>query len=172
MAKEQKQQMDQETVNQMVEDFLISQKTLKELKGFTDEEMEALYTTAYNYYNHGKFEDAKFLFSTLCQFDPTKPKYWMGLGASRHMLKEYERAAVAYGMATLRDAEDPHPPFHAADCFIKMGDSKNAILALEAVLEIAGENKKHEKIRKQAESLLEEVKHHKEKENKEGKKES
>lgn len=144
-----------EKMQTVMQDFLLNQKTFKDLKGITDNQMEAIYTTAYNFYSHGKFERAKEIFSALCQLDQYQPKYWIGLGAVRQMLKDYQPAIDAYGFATLMNPTDPKPAFYAANCFMKLNDTNSAIQALEAVLEISKDKTEFKDLRSQAENLLE-----------------
>lgn len=144
-----------EQLNQLVQDFLINQKTFKDLKGISDKDMEALYSIAYNFYSHGKFDRAKSIFAALTQLDQFKPKYWVGLGAARQMLKEYQPAIDAYGFATLMDATDPKPAFYSSSCFMKLNQISLALQALEAAILISGDNPEHKDVRSQAENLLE-----------------
>lgn len=144
-----------EQLSELVQDFLVNQKSFKDLQGITDKEMEAIYATAYNFYSHGKFDRAKSIFLALSQLDHYQPKYWVGLGASRQMLKEYQPAIDAYGLAMLLDPNDPKPAFYASNCFMRLAQHDKAILALEAVIEVAEDNPDHKDIRSQAENLLE-----------------
>ncbi len=146
---------DQPNIGALLEEFLTNNSTLKELKGLTDKEMEAVYTAAFNYYSHDKFKEAHELFTALCQFDHQQFKYWMGLGASRQMLKQHEGAVEAYGMAALIDNANPKVPFHAADCLLALKDYERAKQALEAAIFISKALKKHKDIQSEAESLLE-----------------
>lgn len=147
-----------EQMETLVHDFLLNQKTFKDIKGITDKEMEGIYATAYNFYTHGKFDRANDVFSSLCQMDPYQSKYWLGLGATRQMEKKYEKAIEAYGLAILMDAKNPLPPFHAAHCLIKLNNKDGAIQALEAVIEVAKGKKEYEDVLSQAEQILEGLK--------------
>lgn len=109
--------------------------TVKELKGITNEEMEAVYSLAFNFYRTGKYDDAEKLFNFLALFDHLNAKYWMGVGAVRQVKKNYEGAVQAYGYASFLDLHNPKPQFHAAECYLAMGDKRNAASALEALKE-------------------------------------
>ena len=143
-----------EEIAPLVRDLMIGQASMKDLYQISDDEMEAIYTAAYNFYQHGNFKKAKEMFKTLIQLNYKEKKYFMGLGASRQMLNEYTKAAETYGFAALMDATDPTPAFYAAECFRKAKNNESAILALEAVMEITKEGKTHKEIRSQAEKLL------------------
>ena len=138
----------------LIRDLMIGQASMKDLYKISDDEMEAIYTAAYSFYQHGNFKKAKELFKTLIHLNYKEKKYFMGLAASRQMLKEYTKAAETYGFAALMDAKDPTPAFYAAECFRKDNNNEKAILALEAVMEITKDGKAHKEIRDHAEKLL------------------
>ena len=107
--------------------------TLKELKGISNDEMEAVYSLAFNYYRTGKFDEAEQLFNFLALFDHLNPKFWMGVGAVRQVKKDFPGAVQAYGYASFLDLNNPKPQLHAAECFLAMGDKRNAASSLEAL---------------------------------------
>ena len=107
--------------------------TIKELKGITNEEMEAVYSLAFNYYRTGKFDEAEKLFDFLALFDHLNAKFWMGVGAVRQVKKNYAGAVQAYGYASFLDLSNPKPQLHAAECFLAQGDKRNAASSLEAL---------------------------------------
>ena len=109
--------------------------TIKELKGITNAEMEAVYSLAFNFYRTGRFEDAEKLFNFLALYDHLNPKYWMGVGAVRQVRKDFSGAVQAYGYASFLDLSNPKPQFHAAECFLAVGDKRNAASSLEALEE-------------------------------------
>ena len=55
--------------------------TLKEVRGITNDELEAVYSLGFGYYTTGKFEEAQKLFEFLVLFDHLSTKYWFALGA-------------------------------------------------------------------------------------------
>lgn len=143
-----------EDLAQIVVDFAQNGKTIRELKGMTREEMEAVYNVAYNVYSGGDYEKAQKIFQFLCFFDHLEKKYWLGLGSCRQMLKRYQEAIEAYTFAMLLDSDDPHPPFYAADCHIALGDREAAISGLTAALEWSGDSAEYQSIRERAGALL------------------
>ena len=107
--------------------------TIKELKGITNNEMEAVYSLAFSYYRTGKLDEAEKLFNFLALFDHLSPKFWMGVGAVRQVRKDFSGAVQAYGYASFLDLSNPKPQLHAAECFLAMGDKRNAASSLEAL---------------------------------------
>ena len=83
----------------------------------------------------GKFNEALKLFQFLVLFDHLNKKYWMGLGAVQQVLKDFQGAIVSYGYSSFLDLKNPKPQFHAAECFLAMGDRRNAASALFALEE-------------------------------------
>ena len=107
--------------------------TIKELRGISNNELEAVYSLAFNYYRTGKFDEAEKLFNFLAFFDHLNPKFWMGVGAVRQVRKDFSGAVQAYGYASFLDISNPKPQLHAAECFLAMGDKRNAASSLEAL---------------------------------------
>ena len=107
--------------------------TLKQLKGVTNDELEAVYSLAFGYYQTGKYDDALKLFQFLVLFDHLNQKYWMGMGAVQQVMKDYQNAVVSYGYCSFLKLDNPKPQLHAAECFLAMGDKRNAASSLEAL---------------------------------------
>lgn len=120
-----------DAANKMINDGA----TVKELKGITNSEMEAVYSLAFNYYRTGNYDDAEKLFNFLALFDHLNQKFWMGVGAVRQAKKNYAGAVQAYGYASFLDLSNPKPQLHAAECFLALGDKRNAASSLEALNE-------------------------------------
>jgi tetratricopeptide (TPR) repeat protein len=62
--------------------------TLKEVRGITNDELEAVYSLGFGYYTTGKFEEAQKLFEFLVLFDHLSTKYWFALGAVQQAQKD------------------------------------------------------------------------------------
>ena len=109
--------------------------TLKQMKGITNAELEAVYSLAFGYYRTGKFEEAMKLFQFLVLFDHLNAKYWFGLGAVQQATKDFQNAVVSYGYCSFLKLDNPKPQLHAAECFLALGDKKSAASALFALNE-------------------------------------
>ena len=114
--------------------------TVRELKGITDSEMEAVYSMGFSFYKTGRYDDAEKVFRFLVLFDHLNPKYWTGLGAVYQMKRNYKDAVTAYGYASFLDIKNPKPQFFAAECFAASGDKENALSALAALEAYCPEN--------------------------------
>ncbi len=109
--------------------------TIRELKGLTDGEMEAVYSLGFSFYNTGRYDDAEKVFRFLVLFDHLNARYWTGLGAVQQVKKLYGDAITSYGYASFLDLENPKPQYFAAECFLAMGDKDNALSAIAALEE-------------------------------------
>ena len=114
--------------------------TVRELKGITDSEMEAVYSLGYNFYQTGNMENAEKVFKVLVLFDHFEPKYWIGLGAVLQVKKAFDGAITAYAYASFLDIHNPKPQYHAAECYLAKGDRANALSSLAALEAFAPED--------------------------------
>ena len=92
-----------------------------------------MYSLAFGYYRTGKYDDALKLFKFLVLFDHLNAKFWLGLGAVQQVLKDFQGAVASYGYCSFLKLDDPRPQLHAAECFLAMGDKRNAASSLEAL---------------------------------------
>ena len=127
--------IDTAKIAESVKTLIQEQATLKQLKGVTNDELEAVYSLAFGYYQTGKYDEAHKLFQFLVLFDHLNAKYWFGLGATQQALKDYQNAAVSYGYCSFLKLDNPKPQLHAAECFLALGDKRSAASALEALNE-------------------------------------
>ena len=139
--------------------------TLADLRGLTNDEMEAVYLIAYNFYQQGKIEEAEKVFHFLCLYGHLDKRFWMGLAACRQQLKQYQQAIAAYSYLAVIDTENPYPPMHAADCYLALNDLDNTESALHATLHWAGDKNEFAQIKQRAQLMLHVVKDKKEKVN-------
>lgn len=114
--------------------------TLKEVKGISNEELESVYSLGFSYYRTGKFENAQKLFEFLVLFDHLNAKYWFALGAVQQAQKQFQKAIASYGYSSFLDLENPKPQYHAAECFLALGDKTNAASAIMALEQYAPRN--------------------------------
>ncbi len=126
-------EINEQTIEELAKRMTKEPVTVRDLKGITTGEMEAVYSLGFNFYNTGRYDDAEKIFKFLVMFDHMTPKYWMGLGSVQQVKKNYKAAVTNYACASFLDIHDPKPQYHAAECFLAMGDVDNATSALEAL---------------------------------------
>ena len=129
------QKIDPAKIAEGVKTLIEQGSTLKQMKGVTNAELEAVYSLAFGYYQTGKYEEAHKLFQFLVLFDHLNAKYWFGLGATQQAVKDFQNAAVSYGYCSFLKLDNPKPQLHAAECFLALGDKRSAASALEALNE-------------------------------------
>jgi len=110
----------------LMQSILDNHGTLGDIKGLGADHQEAIYAVAHQLYEQEKYQDAHALFSFLCLYNHLTEKFWYGLGACRHMMKNYKGAIDAYSMAAMLDMENPDYPLFAAECHLALGNLTEA----------------------------------------------
>ena len=125
-------------VDELAQMLKLGTTTLKAVRGISDAEMDAAYALAHDYYSTGRYDDADTLFRFLTTFDHLNGKYWLGMGAVHQVKKRYREAVQAYALvAAIDDAKNVNASFHAAECFLALGDRVNAASAIAHVRQYA-----------------------------------
>ena len=127
------QKIDTAKIAKGVEALIKDNATLKQLKGVSNAELESVYSLAFGYYKTGRYDEALKLFQFLVLFDHLNAKFWFGLGATQQALKDFQNAVVSYGYCSFLKLDNPKPQLHAAECFLALGDKRNAASSLEAL---------------------------------------
>ena len=121
------QKIDTEKIADGVKSLIEKGSTLKQLKGVSNEELEAVYSLAFGYYRTGKYDEASKLFQFLVLFDHLNAKFWFGLGAVQQAMKDYQGAVASYGYCSFLNLENPKPQLHAAECFLALGGPERVL---------------------------------------------
>ena len=100
--------------------FLEEGGTIKMLHDVSADTIEHIYAVGYSVFQSGKVEQAAKVFQLLSMLDHYQARFFIGLGAARQELGEYLQAIDAYSYAALMDINDPRPPFHSAECHLKL----------------------------------------------------
>lgn len=129
------------------DDFLLNlaqkdiarEKSLQEVIGLPDTEIEKIYAFAGRLYEDKRFQDASDVFFLLTLLKPNQYAFWVGLGLADQQLEGYRQALESYGYAMFLDLDDPQAHLYAAQCFYhlnefdKAKDCLNFILSLKEV---------------------------------------
>ena len=137
--------------------------SVADIRGYSEEEIEALYQVAYNLYQQQKHQDAKTVFHCLSIYEHTDARFWLGLGGCCQRLNEFESAINAYSCAALADATNPVYSFHACECYIAMKDwstAKKAIESVEILCDMGLDGADHSQLLKRTEAMRELVTGH------------
>lgn len=120
-----------------IEERLAKGELLKDICNLKDDYMEDRYKDAKEKLETSDYDGARDLFSNLCLFDQTQPKYWGGLGKSCEGLKQYREAIESYKMLTLvTNGAEPLPYLCLGFCHLMNNDKKSALEVLEEGLEV------------------------------------
>lgn len=122
--------------------------------GISPEMMNLLYTFGFNAYNAGKYEDAKQTFELLNFLEPLSPKYLMGLAATKHKLKEYEKAVELYFTLAIIDQESPVAYFHIADCYEQLKDPGGMMMGLGGAITRCGMDQRFAKLKNRCYTMM------------------
>lgn len=112
----------------------------KAAKPLSPKERETVYAAAYGMYEVGDYVRAAKLFTQLVLCDPFELRFWKGLASSRQMNREYPDALHAWGVACLLDGSQSLPHFHAAECYLSLGELSEAAKALECAKTLLGKS--------------------------------
>lgn len=101
--------------------------TLKEIEGYTDEELYSVAHIGYFYLMQGKHEDAKTIFEGLIAIDPKNEYYYRALGVIFEHLGDFERALKQFTYAIRLHPVLPHAYVNRAEAYIylnRWGEAK------------------------------------------------
>ena len=147
-------ELDIDKVAHQVIDLLQHGATLKDIHGYTADEMEAVYTLAYNHYNQAKYAEALQLFGFLLMHDQLERRYYKAFASCQQMLKRYPEAIRNFSMASIFDLTDPEPTFHTAECMIALGMEQEAKEALEIVVRQTAKRPEYEAMNARSTAML------------------
>jgi type III secretion system low calcium response chaperone LcrH/SycD len=111
--------------------------TLKEICGIPENVMQAIYAHAYDFYQRGRFDDARIFFEFLCAQDIYNADYAMGMAAVHHQKKDYLRALQMYTLSHVLNPENISAEFHSGQCALFLKDRQRAAACFTNVIESA-----------------------------------
>jgi len=126
------------------------QKTLKEIANrihldepltsdFSNDDLTLLYSMGHHLYQTAEYGEASKIFQRLVVSKPLNKEYWFAYAGALQMKKDYEEALTGWAMASIIDADDPMPHFHAAECLFSLKVPTEGERALSEVEERLGE---------------------------------
>ncbi|EGR3405478.1 CesD/SycD/LcrH family type III secretion system chaperone [Vibrio parahaemolyticus] len=137
--------------------FLEEGGTLKMLHDVSADTIEHIYAVGYNFFQSGKIEQATKVFQLLSMLDHYQARFFIGLGAARQELGEYLQAIDAYSYAALVDINDPRPPFHSAECHLKLEQLTEAESGFYSAKEMSAGKSQYADLHQRAGIMLEAV---------------
>lgn len=125
-------------------------KSFQDIIEFSDNTMTQFYHSAYRLFDAKRYIDAANAFLFLVTLNPHVHEYWLGLGMSVQMCKDYEAAIDAYEMAAMCELENPIPYFYLAKCLFAIHDRESTLQALDLAIEYAGDKDEFADLKRQA----------------------
>jgi len=144
--------------NDQMKAFLDKGGVIHDLLDVSEEELESIYSIAYNLYQSNRLDDAEKLFQLLITYNHYNVNYYLGLGGCRQAKGMHKEAADTYSLAVLFDVEDPRLPYYAAECHLALGDLESAESGYYAAGLRAGDNPEYYELKTKSEGLLKLVK--------------
>jgi Flp pilus assembly protein TadD len=127
---------DPEKLPELLPKWAAGQVTLKELKGYSDDELYAIAHTGYFFLMQGKNAEAKTLFEGLVAVDPRNDYYYRALGVIFHKLGDADRAIKQFGYAIRVNPRSPHAYVNRAEVYIAGNRHAEAAQDLRRSLEL------------------------------------
>lgn len=107
--------------------------SLAQAAGLTKNELEAIYTYGYVFFNQGKYCEALDIFALLLVFEQADRRFFIAAGTCLQMLKIYDKAIEYLGIANLFDPTDPAPAVQVAECLLSMKRFSEAYELLKTI---------------------------------------
>ncbi|MBH1989540.1 MAG: CesD/SycD/LcrH family type III secretion system chaperone [Myxococcaceae bacterium] len=112
--------------------------TLKEIKGYTDEELGAISQIAYFMMMQGKYREARILFEALVAIEPSNEYNYRALGVLAQHEGDSNRALEQFGYAIQLASEQPQAYVNRAEIHLSEGNQEGAEQDLQAALMCMG----------------------------------
>ena len=113
--------------------------TLKEVRGYSDEELYSVARTAYVFYYQGRIAEARTLFQGLYAINPLDSYFAKALGVVELAAGNSQGALQAYDVAVKLSPEDPGGYVGRAEVKLTLGQKAQAIEDLRSAAEVVTE---------------------------------
>lgn len=146
-----------EMANKILEKMRTEDKTLQELLGVSQGELEHIYELGYTYYNRGQYKEAASLFYFLSGISPLEHKYAFALGASLYLKGDDDLAILAFAKAKAIDEKDVLSPFYLGEIAMKIKSYEEAEAFFKEVVKRAGRKAEHKELKERAKLTLKKI---------------
>jgi type III secretion system low calcium response chaperone LcrH/SycD len=121
--------------------------TLKEVRGYTDEELYAVARTAYAFFHQGKVAEARTLFQGLFAVNPRDAYFARALAVVEYAAGNADGALAAYEVASKLDPDDPAAYLGRAEVLLAQGARSKAAEDLKRAIAAKGDDRLKTKAR-------------------------
>ncbi len=139
-------------IEQLLGRWAAGKVTLKEIKGYTDDELYAIAHTGYFFLMQGKNAEARTLFEGLVAIDPRNDYYYRALGVIFHKLGDAERAIKQFSYAIQVNPKSAAAYVNRAEVYVSLERSGEAGNDLRRALEVI--SPKEPQLARKARALL------------------
>jgi tetratricopeptide (TPR) repeat protein len=133
---EQRARIPEGRLNQLMRAILAGQVTLRELEGFSDEDMMHFAQVGHALFTQGRLEDAETIFLGLEAGDPQQAYHPAALGAIYLAENRLDEALPKLDRALSLDAKHLDAACNRAEVYRRLGKYKEAMRDLESVLKL------------------------------------
>lgn len=112
--------------------------TLKDVRGYSDEELYAVAKTGYFFYYQGRLNDARTLFQGLYAINPLDPYFAKALGVVELAAGNGQGAVTAFDVAVKLAPDDASAYVGRAEVRLFLGQRPQAVEDLRRATELAG----------------------------------
>lgn len=119
----------------MLGDWASARSTLKEIKGYKDDELFSIAHIGYFFLMEGRSNEARTIFEGLIAINPRNDYYYRALGVIFHKLGEYERAIRQFSYAIRISPKSPHAYVNRAEMYLSQERHEQAGRDLKSALE-------------------------------------
>ena len=119
--------------------------TLKEVRGYSDEELYAVARTAYAFFHQGKVAEARTLFQGLFAVSPKDPYFAKALAVVEYASGNADGSIAAYDVALKLDGQDLAAYLGRAEVLLATGQRSRAVEDLKRALACQGDERQKTK---------------------------
>ena len=131
---------DEARLTAMVQRWAEGKATLREVRGYSDEELYAIAKTAYYFYYQGRISEARTLFQGLYAINPADAYFAKALGVVEMAAGNAQGALAAYDVALKLDGRDAQAYVGRAEVRLAMGQKAPAVEDLRRAASLAPED--------------------------------
>ena len=128
---------DEARLTALVQRWAEGKATLREVRGYSDEELYAIAKTAYFFFYQGRIAEARTLFQGLYAINPADPYFAKALGVVEMAAGNPQGALAAYDVALKLDARDAQAHVGRAEVRLAMGQKAQAVEDLRRATALA-----------------------------------
>jgi type III secretion system low calcium response chaperone LcrH/SycD len=130
-------QQDEAKLNTLMQRWADGKATLRDVRGYTDEELYAIAKTAYYFFYQGRVNEARTLFQGLYAINPADAYFAKALGVVEMAAGNPQGALAAYDVALKLAANDAGAYVGRAEVKLAMGQKSQAVEDLRRATQLA-----------------------------------